>query len=134
MITIDDIYAAINPMPAMLSAKGKVRPDVTFMAHANSRLTIHMSWKRPFVSNDWETDCECFSGETFEESLEKATAFINELPSADQAKLNHFMGKLGGLIDAGRDEGINVDYLNPLIDTMKRISENVITFQPVAAQ
>lgn len=130
MTTISEIYAAINPMPAMLSAKGKVRPDVTFMIHANSRITIHMNWKKPFVFNEWEMDCECFSGETFEESLEKATAFIDELPSAEQAKLHHFMGKLGNLIDAGKDEGIEVDYLNPLMETMKRLSENVITYQP----
>jgi hypothetical protein len=28
MTTIADIYAAINPLPAMLSAKGKVKPEV----------------------------------------------------------------------------------------------------------
>ena len=130
MTTIDDIYAAINPLPAMLSAKGKVNPDTTFMVSANANITIHMSWKRPFASNDWETDCKSFSGETFEGSLEKAMAFINKLPSAEQAKLHHFMGKLGKLIDIGKDEGINVDYLNPLLDTMKRLSENVITYKP----
>ncbi len=130
MTTISDIYAAINPMPAMLSAKGKVMPDVTFMIHANARITIHMNWKKPFAPHDWETDCECFSGDTFEESLERAITFINELPSAEQAKLHHFMGKLGNLIDAGKDAGIAVDYLNPLLDTMKRLSANVITHRP----
>jgi hypothetical protein len=40
------------------------------------------------------------------------------------------MGKLGTLIDFARDDGIKVDYLNPLVETMKRLSENVITHQP----
>jgi hypothetical protein len=130
MTTISDIYAAINPLPAMLSEKGKVKPEATFMIHANASISILLGWKRPFAPNDWETDCECFVGGTFDEVFEKVVAFIKALPSADQAKLHHFMGKLGNLIDAGKDEGIEVDYLNPLMDTMKRLSENVITYQP----
>jgi len=133
MTTIEDIYAAINPLPAMLSAKGKVKPEATFMMHANASMTIHLAWKKPYSRHDWETDCECFTGDTFEQSLEKVTAFINALPSAEQAKLHHFMGKLGGIIDSARDDGIALDYLNPLLDTMKRISENVITYQPAAS-
>ncbi len=132
MTTIADIHAAINPIPAMLSAKGKVKPEVTFMMHANARMTIHLGWKKAYALHDWETDCECFVGETFEQSLEKVMAFIKELPSAEQAKLHHFMGKLGHIIDAAKDDGIAVDYLNPLLDTMKRLSENVITYQPAS--
>jgi hypothetical protein len=63
---------------------------------------------------------------------QEAVAFINELPSAEQAKLHNFMGKLGHMIDAAKDDGIEVDYLNPLLDTMKRLSENVITYQPAS--
>jgi hypothetical protein len=42
------------------------------------------------------------------------------------------MGQLGKLIDAGKSGGIEVDYLNPLLDTMKRLSENVITYRPLS--
>jgi hypothetical protein len=129
-MTIDEIYAAINPLPAMLSAKGKARPEVIVMMYANARLSLYMNWKKPYSRNDWETDSEVCSGETFEEAYAKAIAFINKLPSAEDAKLHHFMGKLGNLIDCGKDEGIDLDYLNPLLDTMKRLSENVITYKP----
>lgn len=73
---------------------------------------------------------------SYEEALQNAEMArvlfdaSNALPSAEQAKLNNFMGKIGKLIDAGKSEGIDVDYLNPLIDSMKRLSENVITHQP----
>lgn len=40
------------------------------------------------------------------------------------------MGQLGKLIDAGKTDGIAVDFMNPLLDTMKRLSENVITYRP----
>jgi hypothetical protein len=132
-MTIDDIYAAINPLPAMLARKGKVRPDVTFMVYANAGITLYMNWRKPYSNNDWETDYECFTGDTFESAYNKAVQFMNNLPSAEDAKLHHFMGKLGKLIDAAKDDGIEVDYLNPLLDTMKRLSENVITYRPATA-
>ncbi len=130
-MTIDEIYAAINPLPAMLSAKGKVNPRVTFQMEANAGFNISMNWKKPYAYNDWESDYECFLGDDFAVVIGKALSFINELPTAEQAKLHHFMGKLGKLIDAGKDDGIEVAYLNPLIESMKKLSENVITYKPV---
>jgi hypothetical protein len=132
MTTIADIYAAINPLPAMLAEKGKASPNVEFTVEANSKVSIGMSWKKPYSYNDWEKEYEHFFGDDFAQALSKAVAFINELPTAEQAKLNHFMGKLGKLIDAGKSDGIETDYLNPLLDTMKRLSENVITYKPRA--
>jgi hypothetical protein len=130
MTTIQDIHAAINPLPAKLSKKGKVKPEVTFVIEANAAFNISMSWMKPFSNNDWEHEYECFLGDDFATIIRKAVAFIDKLPTAKQAQLNHFMGKLGKLIDAGKDAGIEVDYLNPLLETMKRLSENIITHQP----
>lgn len=132
MTTIDEIYATINPFPAMLSEKGKKMPEATVMLHANASISIMLKWKKPYTIHDWECEYEHFSGATFEQSAEKALAFIRDLPTAEQAKLNDFMGKLGRLIDDGQDEGIEIDYLNPLLDTMKRLSENVITYRPAS--
>ena len=130
MTTIDDIYAAINPLPAKLAAKGKVCPEVDVRIEANAGINISMNWRKPHSSNDWDKNYECFLGEDFAAALDKAISFIEFLPSEEQAKLHHFMGQLGKLIDAGKSDGIEVDYLNPLLDTMKRLSENVITHQP----
>ena len=133
MTTIDDIYAAVNPMPAMLNQKGKARPEVLFQVSANAGMSVIMSWTKPLSDRDWDREYEVFIGEDFEHATRKANDFINGLPSAEQAKLHDFMGKLGKLIDAGKDAGIQVDYLNPLLDTMKRLSENVITYRPANA-
>jgi hypothetical protein len=89
-----------------------------------------LSWKKPFSQNSWDTESEYFNGETADDVIQKASGFIAGLPSAEQAKLHQFMGELGRVIDGGRDAGIAVDFMNPLLDTMKRISENVITHQP----
>lgn len=130
MTTIDNIYAAINPIPAMLSAKGKVTPSVEMFIAANASISVHMSWKRYGAERDWERDFELFTGDTFDQALAKALTFVRDLPSAEDARLHAFMDKLGKLIDVGHAEGVAVDYMNPLLDTMKRLSENVITYKP----
>lgn len=130
MIDIEEIHEAINPLPAMLSAKGKKQPTVSFVLEANASHAISMSWVKFDANNNWDREYETFVGGTFEAVLARAAAFIDELPSAEQAKLFSFMEKLGNVIDAGRDNGIAVDFLNPLTETMKRLSENVITHQP----
>lgn len=130
MTTIDEIYAAINPLPATLSKKGKENPVVRVEIEANANITIALRWKKYGSVSDWDMDYNHFFGDNFEQALAKAVAFIHELPPAEQARLHAFMDKLGKLIDVGKSEGIAVDYLNPLLDTMKRLSENVITYKP----
>ena len=133
MTTIEEIYAAINPMPAMLSAKGKVSPTVNILIEANARICLHMSWRKSGSLHDFNTECKTFFGDTFDEVAAQAIAFINALPDAKTARLHDFMGQLGKVIDSGRDLGIDVDYLNPLTDAMKRLAENALTHQPAEA-
>lgn len=128
--TIADIYTAINPLPAMLTKKGKVSPEVDFRIEANAGVNISMNWRKPHSGNEWDKNYQHFAGTDFAQALGKAVTFIKELPTAEQAKLHHFMGQLGKLIDAGKSDGIAVDFLNPLLDSMKRLSENIITHKP----
>lgn len=129
MTTIDEIYAALNPLPAMLSEKGKVKPAVSFELEANAGICIQLRWQKFGTYRDFENEYEWCKGGTFDEALANAVKFISDLPSAEQAKLQDFMGKLGRLIDIGKSEGIPVDFVNPLIKTMKRLSENALTYK-----
>ena len=69
------------------------------------------------------------SAPTVSEALDAARAIIAAMPDAETTRLNNFMGALGKVIDLGRDLGVDVDFINPLTATMKRLSENVITDQ-----
>lgn len=128
-MNIEEIYAAINPMPAMMSAKGKVSPTATLHIEANARISLLLTNEKPNNYGAREREYKCFIGETADEVIGKAVTFIKDLPDAKIARLHDFLGQLGKVIESGRDLGIDVDYLNPLTDTMKRLSENVITHQ-----
>jgi len=124
--TIQEIYAAINPIPAILATKGKVKPEVSFEIRANANIQISMNWVKDTGVQDWDRKYQVFVGSP-EEAMTKVLNFIAEMPDAKTARLHTFMAKLGAVIDDGRVLGVDVDFINPLVKTMKRLSENVIT-------
>ncbi|WP_391564592.1 hypothetical protein [Sinorhizobium meliloti] len=46
--------------------------------------------------------------------------------------MKQFMGALANVIDLGKDNGIEVEFLNPLQATMKKLSDNILTDQRAA--
>lgn len=129
MTTIQEAQAIIDTMPAAMSAKGKKNPDAHFTINSNANPQLFMTWEDP---NEvvYNTVHHFFKGDSFDDLAEKAQAWLAELPSAEEAKLNDFMKGLGKLIDNGKDAGISLEFMNPLLESMKRLSENVITYQP----
>lgn len=123
----------VNDLAAAMVAKGMREPSADLWLTANAESAVCLKWKagigrdRVFGSEKYE-----FLKGTVAEVLDKAELFIAEQPDAEQAKLNDFMTALGAVIDIGRQHGIEADYLNPLVASMKKLSENVITDQRAA--
>jgi hypothetical protein len=129
--TIEDVQKRINAMPASMSAKGLREPKAEFDIRGNEELQGYMSWKDK--SALYGSKYEWVKGKTPAEILRKMDAFIAALPSPDETRMKEFMTALSDVIELGRQNGIEVDFVNPLVDTMRRLSENIITDQRVAA-
>jgi hypothetical protein len=71
-------------------------------------------------------------GDTLEAKTDAADVFIAAMPTPEENRRNEFMAQLAKVIDLGRENGIDIEYLNPLSATMKRLSENALTDQRVA--
>jgi len=52
---------------------------------------------------------------------------INSLPTPEEAEHQEFLKLLARVVEKGKDIGVDGLVLNPLIESMKRLSENVIT-------
>jgi len=66
------------------------------------------------------------NGNTSEEVFTAAWKYINDLPSLAEQQLSDFQRDLSKLIDKGRDYNIELDIINPLIATSKKLAENAI--------
>lgn len=129
---IEEMQIVCNELQAALVAKGKLPSEAYFWIESNTDFVLRLSWKKPNPRASWETEGESFRGADVQKIIKDARRFIAKLPSAKEAKFNEFMGALGNVIDLGRKNGIEVEFINPLTETMKRLSENTLTDQRVA--
>jgi hypothetical protein len=127
------IQKRVDDLSAAMVAKGMREPEVQFWLKANDGPTVSLKWKNGIGRNSILGDYkyEFIKGDAAT-ALDDAKAFIAQQLDADQAKLNDFMAALGSVIDIGKQHNIEVEFLNPLVATMKRLSENVITDQRAA--
>lgn len=126
-MTIEDVQKRVDTMPAAMNAKGLREPTADFTIKANEEPRGYLSWTDK--KNSYGHAYEFVRGKTPDEILDKLEAFIAALPSPDETRMKEFMTALSDVIEIGRQNGIEVDFVNPLVDTMRRLSENIITDQ-----
>ena len=131
---IEAIQKRIDKMPAAMSAKGLVEPEADFILSANSESYVRLYWYKDRAAKaKYSPSYHYIRQGSISQKLDEADLFIATLPSRKEAQFQEFMTALGGVIDLGKSNGIEVDFLNPLVATMKRLSENAITHQKGAA-
>lgn len=130
METIAELKAELQSLIDLMLAKGKREPnaDVNVYAQQETRM-VYLVWKERNALTGSEYGTKLCWGDSLAEAFAEARRVIASWPSADEVQRHTFMTQLGRLIDAGREGGIEDDYLNPLTEAMKRLSENIITHQ-----
>ena len=120
----------VNDLSAAMVAKGMVAPEAELHLTSNKCPGVYLRWNDK--SANYGSASEWLSADTITDAFDEAVAFIAARPSPEQARLSEFMRALGKAVDIGKEYGIDADYLNPLVASMKRLSENVITDQRAA--
>ena len=120
----EDIPAALIKLHAAINDKTEklqLTPDLRFTAGDgnSSRVTL---WHKAAIGG-----CKDIVKDSVEECLYAAHAYIDNLPSRADQDLTHFQAMLAKLIDQGRKNNIDLDFVNPLIAASKLLAENVIT-------
>lgn len=126
----NEIQTRVDALSKAMLAKGMKAPSATVMMKSKGQPCLHLSWsdKRQKYGESYDS----FHEPTLGEAFARAEDFVSSWPSAKQARFNEFMGALGKVIDLGRENEIEVEFLNPLVATMKQLSENALTDQRAA--
>ena len=119
-MTIEEIQAELNKMPAALSAAGWEQPEAQLMINANSRMTAHLrSWR--------DTDTYHFAyGDTPAECIAKAWTFIKALPDPEQTILTTYSRKLADAIDYGHENNVPAKLVDPVRRAQKAVSDALL--------
>lgn len=128
-LTVADVQKRIDPMPAAMGAKGLKKPAVRFTLEANAELHGTLEWE--CKKGAFRSAYEFVRGKSAPEILTKMEAFIAKLPSPDETRMKEFMTSLSDVIELGRENGISVEFINPLTEAMQRLSSNILTDQRV---
>lgn len=134
-MNVEQIQDRLAALITAMMDKGLRNPAALFQIKGDERFMVGMSSGGGYGEPDHWYDYP--TGDDPEEAFAKAETTIAAMKDAKTRNMQMFMGALGKVIDLGRDNGIEVDFLNPLTETMKRLSENIITDQrpiaPIAA-
>lgn len=132
-MTISQVQERVDDLAKAMLAKGLREPRARVWIENDRQFEAIADWKDG-GKDSINQPFHIFNADTIREALDKAEAFVASLPSPEEARLHEFMGALGKVIDLGRETGIDVEYVNPLTATMKKLSENVLTYRREAAE
>lgn len=111
-----------------LSAKGFVTPTVhAAVTFFNRDYSVWMEYRT--VKGGKNLTDYFHSDESMGDAFRQLEAAIDKLKTPAELQREEVVKDLGALIDKARDVGMDVDFINPLTEQMKRLSENVVTDQ-----
>lgn len=125
------LQSLVNELTAMEHALN----NLGFQA-ADSDLVLHWSHGSPlrlslnYVCNGeaqaWSLHGEDETDEALTGLLEEAWKYIRGLKTPEQRARELFLHEFGRTLDKARDLGFGVEFLNPLEESMRKLSENIL--------
>jgi hypothetical protein len=122
----DKIQERIDAIAMGLAAKAVPQADASFSINAHREPNVFLRWKdkKPLGGHKF------FTGPT-EQILAEAEAYVTALPSPEEARMSAFMSALAEAVELGKKNDIDVEFVNPLVALMKRLSKNALQHKPV---
>ena len=123
-MTPQEISARLIAIHSVIVDRFEAQPFMAPSLWVKASGKVSVNLYREFRSGDY--DLATILGDTFEEALDAADAFVAALPPINESRRLEWMKDLGRHIDKGREIGIETEFLNPLAETMQRLSKNAI--------
>lgn len=123
-----DIQKRIDAIARGMTAKAVPQAGADFYIHSHREPTICLSWTgKP--SGSYADKHQWFHGPVAS-VLDQADAYVAGLPSPEEARMSAFMTALAEAVELGKKNDIDVEFVNPLVALMKRLSKNALRHAP----
>lgn len=118
------VQELMDRLVRVMLEKGLRIPDAQAHIEANAGPLVFLRWSE-YGQPDYCV--EVLRDPDIATAITNAFTLVENLPGKSERDRAEFTSLLANVIDKGRSIGIEVDYLNPLTEMMKRLSENAIT-------
>lgn len=126
-----EIQRRIDAITKGMTEKGLRQSGADFSFRAHRDPSISLNWAKG--NRHYADEYEWIKGSTPEECLANAEAWVAALPTAEQTRMTAFMAALGEAVELGKKNDIDVEFVNPLVVLMKKLSKNALQHKPSEA-
>lgn len=128
MQTFQSVISRLTAIEHTLTGLGYNYPAADLSVHWTDsiplRLRVAYKAGTEYLSEVFDAREE--TDEALGKLLEAAEAWAKNLPSPEDRAKEAFLLEFGRTIDKARDLGFSVDFINPLEESMRKLSENIL--------
>lgn len=132
----ENMMAACDELAKLMADRGIITPSAAIEArsgHSTTRVVLNFAK----AGERYPRQYEFATGDTIEEAVEKAEAWIRAQPTAEERAIQDALDMTAKALEAGRKAGLDTGdgaaFVAQLEAMMKRLSENAITDQREAS-
>jgi len=122
--------ASCDELAKLMADRGIVRPSAAIEARSGHR-TARVMLNFAEATSSYPDKYEFIGGDTIEEAVEKAEAWVMAQPTADERALQDALKLTAKALEASREAGLDTGegaaFVAQLEAMMRRLSENAIT-------
>ena len=128
-MTTEQIQAALAELVTAMMGKGVVTPsaEYTIKSQSGSYIWLWSSYDTKAFNGEY---MHHIVGETPAELLANARAYIDAMPSPEQAAITRHMGLLAAVVEHGREHSLPDEYVVPAQVALQAMTDNLLTVQP----
>ena len=132
----ETMTATCDELAKLMADRGIINPSAAIEARSGHR-TARVMLNFATASSTYADQYEFLSGDTIEEAVEKAEAWVRSQPTPEERALKDALDLTAKALEASRKAGIDTGdgaaFVAQLEAMMKRLSENAITDQREAS-
>jgi len=126
----ETMTASCDELAKLMADRGIVRPSAAIEARSGHR-TARVMLNFAEATSSYPDKYEFIGGDTIEEAVEKAEAWVMAQPTADERALQDALKLTAKALEASREAGLDTGegaaFVAQLEAMMRRLSENAIT-------
>jgi hypothetical protein len=127
-VNTNQIQERLDALARGMTAKAVPQADARFSINSHAEPYVCLAWtSRPKAG--YADKHEWFKGSP-EQALAAADAYVAALPSPEQARMTAFLSALSEAVELGKKNDIDVEFVNPLVALMKKLSKNALRHHP----
>jgi hypothetical protein len=119
----NEIREAVARIENLMAEKGLKSPRSVVIFESNCIPYIFLMWVDGSAPGALKSFRE---GRLLSDRISAAEKFVIDIPSKEEIKKQEFLQAVSNIIALGKKNGIEMECIAPLMEAMKKLSENVI--------